>query len=89
MDGARLLSAVALMIITLNLGSAEGNISIVADLDSNAANGPDTLLIEPTDTVTVYLWFTGTDSVSAVGVTVGDTSGALSWIRDTTGAVYQ
>jgi len=85
----RLLVAVVFLTMTLSVVQAVADISLVADLDSNATNGPDTLLVEPTDTVTVYLWLTGTDSASALGVTIGDTTGSLLWVGDTTGAVYR
>ncbi|MFH1314071.1 MAG: hypothetical protein ABIJ00_12710 [Candidatus Eisenbacteria bacterium] len=80
------LALVALMQFTAP--QALAGLSIVADLDSNATNGPDTLQIEPTDTVLVRLWFTGTDSVISYGVTVGDTTGALSWVEETTATIY-
>ena len=77
--------AVALL---LSVSGASASLSIVADLDSNATNGPDTLQIETADTVVVYLWFTGTDSISSFGLTLGDTSGALSWVEESKTVVY-
>lgn len=75
-------------VVLLSASFAHASMSIVADLDSNATTGPDTLLIEPTDTVIVYFWFTGTDSIGAFGVTLGDTSGALTWVEEADSLVY-
>lgn len=79
---------VAVVLMRFFASQAPASISIVADLDSNATNGPDTLQVEPTDTVLVRLWFTGTDSMLSYGVTLGDTSGALSWVEETATAIY-
>ncbi|MBM3321751.1 MAG: S8 family serine peptidase [Candidatus Eisenbacteria bacterium] len=80
-----LLSA-ALLLIAFGLALADP--SIVADLDSNATNGPDTLEVEPGDTVLVRIWITGSsDSLFGFGITVGDTSGVLAWIEDSASAI--
>jgi len=74
--------------LVLTLGSASAEISIVADLDSNYTNGPDTLVMDPGDTVLVRVWITGEDSLVAWGMTLGDTSGALQWVEEEAGEIY-
>ncbi len=68
--------------------AAPADPSIVADLDSNVTNGPDTTGVDKGDTVLVRLWITGADSLYAFGITFGDTSGTLEWISDTVTAIY-
>jgi len=68
---------------------ASADVALIADLDSNVANGPDTLLIEPTDTVLVHVWITGDgDSLVGFGITLGDTTGALVWVEESPSEVY-
>jgi hypothetical protein len=63
--------------------------SIVADLDSNAMNGPDTLQADVGDTILVRVWITDSaDSLVGFGITLGDTSGTLAWAEGDTDAVY-
>ncbi|MBM3319867.1 MAG: hypothetical protein FJY73_04250, partial [Candidatus Eisenbacteria bacterium] len=82
------LACVALLLgLTFTVALADP--SIVADLDSNATNGPDTLEVEPGDTVLVRIWITGSsDSLFGFGITVGDTSGVLDWLEDSASAVF-
>lgn len=68
--------------------SAVAGLSIVADLDSNATNGPDSVGVDEGDTVLVRIWLTETDSLYAFGLTFGDTSGSLEWIQDTLTEIY-
>ena len=70
------------------LAPAEAGLSIVADLDSNATNGPDSTDIDVGDTLVVHVWITGEDSLYSFGITLGDSTGDLSWVEDTTTAIY-
>ncbi len=76
-------------LLALAVTSAPADIGLVADVDGNYQNGPDTLQIEPGDTVLVHVWITGAgDSLVGFGITVGDTSGALVWVEEEGESVY-
>ena len=84
---SRIIPLVAL-ILTLSAGLTTADISIVADIDLDYTNGPDSLLMDAGDTVQVNIWITGEDSLVGFGVTLGDTSGALLWIEEPESSVY-
>ncbi|MFH1313219.1 MAG: hypothetical protein ABIJ00_08325 [Candidatus Eisenbacteria bacterium] len=71
-----------------SLGLASADMGLVADIDGDYTNGPDTLLMDPGDTVQVNVWITGEDSLVGFGITLGDTSGALAWIEEADSLVY-
>ncbi len=84
----RFASAVVLLALLVLASPALAGLSIVADLDSNSTNGPDSTGVNIGDTLLVRIWLTGTDSLYAFGMTFGDTSGAFEWIADTVTAIY-
>ena len=75
-------------LLALSASLAAADIGIVVDIDGDYTNGPDTLLMEPTDTVEVNIWITGEDSLVGFGITLGDTAGALIWIEEPGNLVY-
>jgi hypothetical protein len=76
-------------LLLLTATSALADIGLVADLDGNYQNGPDTLQIEPADTVLVHVWITGQgDSLIGFGITIGDSSGALVWVEEDPDSIY-
>lgn len=77
------------ILLSLAVGLASADIGLVADIDGDYTNGPDTLLMDPGDTVQVNIWITGTDSLVGFGITLGDTSGALAWIEEADSLVYR
>ena len=88
MFSKRLIGLLLLIACVLFAPPVVADLSIVADLDSNATNGPDSTGIDPGDTVLVRLWITGADSMHAFGITFGDTSGVFEWISDTSSVIY-
>lgn len=80
----RVIASVSLIVFLLAPSLARASLSVVADLDGTIDNGPDTLVIEPTDTFTVAIWITGSDSLHALGLTIGDSAGAFVWIPEDT-----
>jgi hypothetical protein len=80
---------VVLIALVAGVATAVASISVVADLDSNATNGPDTLQAETGDTVLVRVWITGAgDSLVSIGITLGDTTGALVWVEEDADSIY-
>ncbi len=88
MFSARFIGTSIILVLFALSSPAVAGLSIVADLDSNATNGPDSIGVDEGDTVLVRIWITEADSLYAFGVTFGDTSGTLEWIPDTTIAIY-
>lgn len=82
-----LLACVVLLIFSM-IVAAHADLSVVLDLDGDETNGPDTLLVELGDTLSVDVWLTGTDTTYGYGITVSDTVDLLSVVADSTQFVY-